>query len=126
MRDGGKHSGKRDRLTFESANGMRPGDNSVPMERSSETGSNRTCVDREDSPINAQWDDRFERGYGELMELDRERSRYQAIGQIVTALPVHSSLLDVGCGVGTVVDYLPALDYTGTLCPINSVMRSSL
>lgn len=58
-------------------------------------------------------DDSFERGYGELMERECEQARYQAIGQIVSALPSHSSLLDVGCGIGTVADYLPTLDYTG-------------
>ena len=58
-------------------------------------------------------DDSFERSYGELMERECERPRYQAIGQIVSSLPAHSSLLDVGCGVGTMTDYLPTLDYTG-------------
>ena len=113
MRDDSMISGKRDCFTPGLASSGRPSDNSTPMEKPSETGPSRACADREGFSINAQWDDRFERGYGELMERDCERVRYQAIGQIVAALPVRSSLLDVGCGVGTVADYLPALDYTG-------------
>lgn len=85
----------------------------APREKLPETKTSRACADREDSPISASWDGRYERGYGELMERDCERERYQAIGQIVATLPAHSSLLDVGCGVGTMADYLPTLDYTG-------------
>ena len=90
-----------------------PGDDFVLREKLAETGTARACSDREGSPISEWWDKRYESGYDELMERDSERERYQAIGQIVVALPAHSSLLDVGCGVGTMADYLPALDYTG-------------
>lgn len=85
----------------------------TPREKLPETRTERDCSDQEVFPIGARWDGRYERGYGELMERNCERERYQAIGQIVAALPAHSSLLDVGCGVGTMADYLPALDYTG-------------
>lgn len=65
------------------------------------------------SQAGAHWDDQYESGYGKLMERDCERARYRALGEIVAALPKRSSLLDVGCGIGTMADYLPALDYTG-------------
>jgi SAM-dependent methyltransferase len=93
---------KRNNVTPGFASGVRPDGNATPMERPFET-----------EPASALWDGRFERGYGELMERECERARYQAIGQLVAALPAHSSLLDVGCGIGTLSDYLPALDYTG-------------
>ena len=89
------------------------GNDFTPREKLPETGTTLDCSDRKGDPISTQWDGRYERGYGELMERDCERERYQAIGQIVATLPAHSSLLDVGCGVGTMADYLPALDYTG-------------
>ena len=82
-------------------------------EKLPDAGTARACTDREDSTISALWDGRYERDYGGLMDRDCERERYQAIGQINVALPAHSSLLDVGCGVGTMADHLPALDYTG-------------
>ncbi len=63
--------------------------------------------------IGPQWDDRYAGSYGKLMERGCEQTRYRTIGEIVSALPVRSSLLDVGCGIATMVDYLPALDYTG-------------
>jgi len=82
-------------------------------EKLPEIGPTNACVDRGGSSIKVQWDDRFERGYGELMERDCEKSRYRTLGQIIAELPAHSSLLDVGCGIGTLADYLPALSYTG-------------
>ena len=45
------------------------------MEKPSETGPSRTCSDRKGSLVTAQWDDRYERGYGKLMERDCERER---------------------------------------------------
>ena len=89
-----------------------PGGGFDPREKFPEIGT-AGAYDEEVSPISAWWDGRYERGYDELMERDSERERYRAISQIVVALPAHSSLLDVGCGVGTIADYLPALDYTG-------------
>ena len=90
-----------------------PGNDLTSKEKLPENGTARNRPDQEASPIGAQWDGRYERGYGDLMERDCERERYRAIGQIVAALTAHSSLLDVGCGIGTMADYLPALDYTG-------------
>lgn len=113
MRDIDMPSETRNGAVSESASDGCLGDDLAPREKLPETGAARAYADREDHPISAQWDGRYERGYGELMERDCERGRYQAIGRIVAALPAHSSLLDVGCGVGTMVDYLPALDYTG-------------
>ena len=115
MRDNDMPSERRSCATPGFTDDVCAGDSFTSMEKPFETEATRTRVDREGSPTSTRWDDRYERGHGELMERDCEQARYRAIGQIVAALPAHSSLLDVGCGIGTMADYLPALDYAGML-----------
>lgn len=113
MRDNDMPSETCNNTASGSAGNERLNNDLAPREKLPETETSRACADREGSPISTLWDGRYEHGYGELMERDCERERYRAIGQIVATLPAHSSLLDIGCGVGTMADYLPTLDYTG-------------
>lgn len=72
------------------------------------------------APVPAQrWEEQFRAGSWDYLESDAEAAHYQALCAFYQSYLPHGSLLDVGCGIGTLYRYLaasagmPASRYSG-------------
>ena len=75
------------------------------------------------------WNQMWDLGYKQKMESRRERARHYVLSGMIADLGPSASVLDVGCGCGTMLDYLPrGVRYEGidiSRLAIDSAQRSN-
>lgn len=72
-------------------------------------------TDRDNIVMTAQeWDREYQNGFADILLRDAERKRYETIADRIKKETGGTTILDLGCGTGELVKYLPKVtSYTG-------------